>query len=78
MLFVLSCTTWNVVTPGAWLASPPPGAQPSQDSPPILSMALPVLHSQQALTPGHSQSGQCPGRLEARSEACFALSLKPK
>ena len=32
-----------------------------------------------ALTAGsHSQSGQCPGRLEARSEACFALSLKPK
>ena len=26
----------------------------------------------------HSQSGQCPGRLEARSEACSALSLKPK
>ena len=41
-------------------------------------MVLPVLHSQQALTPGHSQSGQCPGRLEARSEACSALSLKPK
>ena len=32
-----------------------------------------------ALTAGsHSQSGQCPGRLEARSEACSALSLKPK
>ena len=27
---------------------------------------------------GHSQSGQCPGRLEARSEACSAWSLKPK
>ena len=26
----------------------------------------------------NSQSGQCPGRLEARSEACSALSLKPK
>ena len=26
----------------------------------------------------YSQSGQCPGRLEARSEACSALSLKPK
>ena len=32
-----------------------------------------------ALTGGsHSQSGQCPGRLEARSEACSALSLKAK
>ena len=27
---------------------------------------------------GHCQSGQCPGRLEARSQACSALSLKPK
>ena len=27
---------------------------------------------------GHSQSGQCPGSLEARSEACSALSLKPE
>ena len=26
----------------------------------------------------HSQSAQRPGRLEARSEACSALSLKPK
>ena len=26
----------------------------------------------------HSQSGQCPGRLEARSEACSASSVKPK
>ena len=34
-------------------------------------MVLPVLHSQQAVTPSHSQSGQCPGRLEARSEAAL-------
>ena len=27
---------------------------------------------------GHSQPGLCPGRLEARSEACSALSLKPE
>jgi len=74
----LSCTTWNVVKPGAWLASPAPGAQQSQDSSPILSVVLQVLHSQQTVTPGHSQSGQCPGRLEARPEACVALSLKPK
>ena len=31
------------------------------------------------LTAGsHSQSGQCPGKLEAKSEACSAVSLKPK
>ena len=27
---------------------------------------------------GHSQSGQCSGRLEARCKACSALSLKPR
>ena len=32
MLFVLSCKTWNIVKPGAWLARSPPGAQQSQDS----------------------------------------------
>ena len=32
-----------------------------------------------AFTAGsHSQSGQCPRRLEARSEDCCVLSLKPK
>ena len=36
-LFVLSCKTWNFVKPGAWLAWPPPGAQQSQESSPILS-----------------------------------------
>ena len=40
ILFVLSCKTWNVVKPGAWLASPPSGAQQSQDSSPILSKVL--------------------------------------
>ena len=31
------------------------------------------------LTAGsHSQSGQCPGKLEAKSEACSDVSLKPK
>ena len=78
MLFVLLCKTWNVGKPGAWLARPPPGVQQSQDFSPILSMVLQVLHSQQAVTHSHSQVGQYPGRLEARSEACSALSLKPK
>ena len=71
MLCVLLCKTWNVVKPGAWLARTPPGAQQSQDF-------SPILHSQQAVTSSHSQSGKCPGRLEARSEVCSALSLKPK
>ena len=78
MLFVLSYKTWNVAKPGAWLARPPSGAQQSQDSSPTISMVLQVLHSQLVVTHSHSQSGQCPGRLEATSEACSALSLKPK
>ena len=35
------------------------------------------LHSQQAVRAIH-RTGLCPGKLEARSEACSALSLKPK
>ena len=78
VLLALSCKTWNVVKSGAWLARDPPGAQQFQDLSPILSIVLQVSHSPQAFTHSHSQSGQCPGRLEARSEACSALSLKPK
>ena len=78
MLFALFCETWDGAKPGAWLASPPSGAQQSQDSSSMLSKVLQVLHSQQAVTHSHSQSGQCPSRLEARSETCSALSLKPK
>ena len=69
MLFLLSCKTRNVVKPGAWLA---PAVQQSQNSSPVLSTSL-------ALTAGtHSQSGQCSGRSQARSEARSALSLRPK
>ena len=75
---VLLHKTWNVVNPGAWLVRPPPGAQQSQDFSPISSMVLHILHTMQAVTRRYSQSGQCPGRLEARSEACSASSLKPK
>ena len=71
ILLVLSCKTWNVAKPGAWLARPPPGAQQSQDPFPILSVVLQILHSQQEVIHSHSQSGQCPGRLGAMSEACF-------
>ena len=45
------------------------GSAVSQDSSHISSVLLEVLHS---------QSGQCPGRLEPRSGACSALSLRPK
>ena len=78
MMYVLSCKTWDVVKPGAWLARTPPGAQQSQDSSPILYTVLQVLHSQKTVTVSDSPSRQCPGRLEARSKACSALSLKPK
>ena len=75
----LPCKTWNATKPGAWSARPPPGAQQSQDFSLILSLVLQkVLHSQRVVTPSHSRSGRCPGKLEARSEACSALSLKPK
>ena len=74
---VLPCKTWDVVKPGPWLARPPPEAQQPQSFPLILSVVLQVLHSQQTVTPSHSQSGQCPDRLEAKSEACSALYLKP-
>ena len=81
MLFVLLCKTWNTDKPGAWLARsslPPPPPPQSQDFCPHLIYGAASL----ALKAGsHSQSlpvGQCPGRLEARSEACSALSLKPK
>ena len=76
MLCVLSWKTWNVAR--GLVGQTPPGSQQSQDSFPILSKVFQVLHSEQAVTPSHSQSGQCPGRLEARSEACSGLSLKPK
>ena len=81
MLFVFSWTTWTVAKPEAWLPWPPPGAQQSQDSsppPPPSYLWGFVLHSQQTVPPSHFQSRQCPGRLEARSEAHSALSLKPK
>ena len=59
MLFVLSWKTWNVAKPGAWLARPTPGSQQSQDSSPVLSLVLQVLHSQQVVTPsqGSVQAG---------------------
>ena len=76
MLFVLLCKTWNVAKPGACLV----GQAPSRVS--TISRFLPHLiygTTGLAMTAdSHSKSGQCPGMLEARSEACFALSLKPK
>ena len=65
-----------LLRPRAWLARPPPGPQQFQDSLPVLSMVLKVLHSHQAVWALTVRTG--PGRVEARSEACSALSLKPK
>ena len=74
MLSVLLYKTWNVVKPGLGWPGPLQGLNNLKISPhPIYGAAS------LALTAGsHSQSGQCPGRLEARSEACCALYLKPK
>ena len=75
MLFVLSCTTWNV-KPGAQLARPLPGAQQSQDWSPILSMV--TAGSQDTHSKGGVRSKvrglvtHSKGRLEARSEGCSA------
>ena len=73
MLFVLSCKTWSVAKAGDTFRSS------------TISRFLPhLIHGARslALREGsysvNSQSGQCPSRLEARSEACSALSLKPK
>ena len=71
MLFVLSCKIWNVGKPGAWLAKLPQGA--------FFFQPLSYGATRLALTAGsHLQPGQCPGGLQVRSEACSALSLKPK
>ena len=76
MLFILSCKTWNVVVkPGAWLARAPSSGST------ISRFLLHLIYGAASLAltaDSHSQSGQCPGRLEARSEACSALALKPK
>ena len=75
ILFVLSCKTWNVAKPGAWMArSPAQGLNNLKISPHFICGVASL-----ALTAGsHSQSHSSPGRLEARSEFCSALSLKPK
>ena len=70
MLCVLLCKTWNVVKPGLGWPGPLQG---------LNNLKIIYGASRLALTAGsHPQSGQCPGRLAARSEAGFALSLKPK
>ena len=76
MMFVSSCKPCNVVKPGAWLTRVLPRAQQFQDLSLILSMVLQGLHSLQAVRALTVRA--CPARLEARSETCSALSLKPK
>ena len=48
MLFILSCKTWNIVKPGAWLTWPPPGSQQSQDFSPIFAAAAAAAKSLQS------------------------------
>ena len=67
IMFVLCCKTWNVTKPGAWLARPLQGLNNLKIYPPFYLWCC--KSCTQAVTPSHSQSGQCPGRLEARSEA---------
>ena len=62
--------TWNVVKSGAGLAKLPPGALVSQDLAAILSRVLQVLWSLTIRTASR--------QVKAKSEACSALSLKPK
>ena len=74
LLFAFLCKTCSVVKPGAWLTGLLQGLKNLKIFPTFYLWGCSL-----ALTAGsHSQSGQCPGRLEARSEACPALSLKPK
>ena len=59
---ILSCETWHVVQPGAWLArTPGPSASFKIPAPSRLWRCK-----------------RCPGGLEARSEACAALPLEPQ
>ena len=75
MLFVLACKTWNVVKLGLGWPDPLQGPNSLRSIPYVICGATWFALSRQS---GHSQSGQCPGRLEARSEACSAWSLKLK
>ena len=75
--FTSMCKTWNVVGPRAWLTAHLQHLSNLKfhPLPPVLSWCCrPCAQSSYC----HSESGQCPGRLEARSAAHSAWSLKPK
>ena len=77
MLFIFSCETWNVVKPRAWLARPAyKGSAISKSFPDLIYGAASLA----LITGSHSQSltVRAGSRLETRSEACSALSLKSK
>ena len=69
-----SDTTERLNKQTKWLARLPPGLKNLKISPPSYLRCCKACIS----AGSRSQSGQCPGRLEARSEACSALSLQPK
>ena len=73
MLLVLPWKALDVAEPGAGLARPPPGAQQSQDSSPILSKVLQVLHSQQAVTHSRSQGSVGAGQKQGQRPALLCL-----
>ena len=70
VLFVLSCRSWDVVDPLAWLARHSPGAQQFQDSLSVLSMVLLGLHSQQEVVRAVSRQV----RTKTRGLLCFLVS----
>ena len=73
-MLVLACETWTVAKAGTWLPWPPPGLNNLKAPPPSsLRCCRSFTPSRQSLTATPS-----PDRLEARSEVCSALSLKPK
>ena len=65
----------HLTAPPQCFASSPGSTGKPSSIPYLICGATRLALSRQS---GHSQLGQCPDRLEARSEACSDLSLKPK
>ena len=76
-LLVLSCKNWMLLSLGLGCPGPLQGHNHLKILPPsYIWCCKSCTHSRQLLSVS-SPSGQCPGRLEVRSEAYSALSLKP-
>ena len=76
-LLVLSCKNWMLLSLGLGCPGPLPGHNNLKIPPPsYIWCCKSCTHSRQLFTVS-SPYGQCPGRLEVRSEAYSALSLKP-